>query len=259
MKHLQALYSKYKTDWINNDRYTRYHAVLDNVDGYIDALKSHRALAEKSGHLTKDGITASVRDFAAKSIVPKLRRELDDLDQSAAKLSSFRKQLAVVKVDKSDAQAAAIRAQIRDRLAALPDAKRASVLLGNPDEITVAAVLEAPNYLSGVSQEVLGKMMEFRAQKTKPDVLAKIQEEEEVLAIANAAIRIGLAELRKEGEFLGREGVFNDWMTEASAPVEREIEARKNARKAAANDPSNPMPAAYVPNLVTLRPEAGAA
>lgn len=223
MKHLSTIHSRYRSEWLNNEKFGPYYATFGTVDGLIDALKTRRQMLEGSGHLTKDGLTAGMREFAAKNIVPKLRRERHKLELSAARLKEARDRLGVVKVNSGDGKDA-VRAQIRDRFAAMSEGDRKAMIAKGVDQTTLEALLEAPSWISKISDADRATLVDAHLAKTKPEVIGQISEIADVLQVVGSTIDVALYELKRECMFLGNEAAFDQFMTDASAEVETELE-----------------------------------
>ncbi|MEI9805366.1 MAG: hypothetical protein WDN48_14245 [Pseudolabrys sp.] len=89
--------------------------------------------------------------------------EAIDLDKIAADLATRRNALSPFSapLDKQDVPRATVRAQIREHIKSLPP-DQARVFLRTADEVTSAAVLEGPAFLSGLSPEMHANFREQR-------------------------------------------------------------------------------------------------
>jgi hypothetical protein len=90
-------------------------------------------------------------------------------------------------------------------------------LTDNPDPTLVQAVLEAPGFSSGVSDDMRRQMLEIVVIRDHPEELAWIAETEEALGLLDAATGIVLSAAKSVSE-IPSENLFNDFI-DASAPA----------------------------------------
>jgi hypothetical protein len=81
----------------------------------------------------------------------------------------------------------------------------------------VQAVLEAPGFSSGVSDDIRARMLEIVTNRDHPDQLAEIAQAEEALELLDAATGMVLSSAKSVSEFPS-EKLFNDFI-DASAPA----------------------------------------
>jgi hypothetical protein len=79
-----------------------------------------------------------------------------------------------VPIDKTDANTAAMRTELRGYLRGLTPAERLAATRGNVDEATASAILSAPPQLSGLTDEKWGNFREARLRLRHPEKLASI-------------------------------------------------------------------------------------
>jgi hypothetical protein len=99
-----------------------------------------------------------------------------DLDKITADLTNRRSALSpfAVPIDKTDANTAALRTELRGYLRGLPPMERLAATRGNVDEATASAILSAPPHLSGLSEEQWGNFREARLRLRHPQKLASL-------------------------------------------------------------------------------------
>jgi hypothetical protein len=199
-----------------------------------EELSKHRQSVEAPGTLNAKGITEAIRGFAASKVVPELRRQQYRLEKAEKALAERRLRLGVPAPDKTDAAGAMLRAEVRAYLRGLDPAERTALLMINPSALVVSAVFEAPNFLSGVSDELRAKAEQAIMENSAPEDLDRIDEEREAIGVAGMALEIAVRTIKEETGFKGDTRAFDEWMAEASAPVEREI--RAGTRKASQTD-----------------------
>ncbi len=107
---------------------------------------------------------------------------------------------------------------MRGQLRGLSASARAALLLSeNPDPMLVQAVLEAPGFSSGVSDDVRERILEIVINRDHPNELAAIAETEEALELLDAATGMVLSAAKSVAEFPS-EKTFNDFI-DANAPA----------------------------------------
>jgi hypothetical protein len=199
-----------------------------------EEVSKHRQSVEAPGTLNARGITEAIRGFAASKVVPELRRQQYRLEKAEKALAERRLRLGVPVPDKTDTAGAMLRAEVRSYLRELEPAERTALLMVNPSALVVSAVFEAPNFLSGVSDELRAQAEQAIVENSAPDDLAKIEEEREAIGVAGMGLEIAVRTIQDEVGFKGDTRAFDDWMAEASVSVEREV--RAGARKASQTD-----------------------
>ena len=90
------------------------------------------------------------------------------------------------------------------------------------------AAFEGPPMLSGNRRRHGSELRRRIALEEHPGEAAQLDEAEEAVAVANAAINMVAAALQTAAGFEGNEHAFANWMAESSAAVEREIVAAKS-------------------------------
>jgi hypothetical protein len=99
-----------------------------------------------------------------------------DLDKIAADLTARRSALSPYSnpIDKTDANAAALRTELRAYLRGLEPMARLAALRGKVDEGTASAILSAPPHLSGLSEDQWNTFRESRLRLRHPEKIASL-------------------------------------------------------------------------------------
>jgi hypothetical protein len=194
---------------------------MEKALNLAELVGAHREKVEQPGTLSAKGIEEELRSFAAKQAAPELRRSQLMVAKARAGLDERRKALAVQKVDQSDLAGAILRSELRAQMRSMSLADLTRLALHNPDAITLAAIFEAPGFLSGVTDE----LREQVANAAFPQEVAAMDEEQEVLDVVGAALEISLGTVREKIGFRPDDRAFDAWMGEASQHVDREFEA----------------------------------
>jgi hypothetical protein len=104
-------------------------------------------------------------------------------------------------------------------LRSLSNNERTRLLLSqNPDPILVQAVLEAPSFSSGITDETRARMLEFVVNRDHANDLAAIAEVEEALELLEAATRMVWTTAKSASEFPS-EKTFSDFIDSSAPPA----------------------------------------
>jgi hypothetical protein len=226
---VKQLKTRFKTEWLNNENLARFYNNFERVETLAEKLKSKRDELSKSAALTDTGKVEGMRAFAAKEIVPALHRERNDLEGWVARMAERRQKLAQPEVNKMDTVAAMQRQEIRAFLRGLSDGQRIGLLFGNPDEQTLAAVLEMPAAMSGLTDEMRRKVQDVQMEKQHPETVKLFADAEAAIGLADTAIRMTLNEIRRDGGFEGNERAFDVWMETVSSTPDNKPAANTTA------------------------------
>jgi hypothetical protein len=178
-----------KGDWTKNPRLAPLDQLFANAASFIGATSTKRAELERQGTLTPKGIADVLRDFADKGPTPELRRTREKIDQVKADLKTAREQLARPKIDPSDVAAAMLRQEMRGYLRSLSPSERAGVLLSGKDPALLAAALEAPDALSGLTPDVRAKAVDINLELHHAAEVATFAETEDGLELLETMVR----------------------------------------------------------------------
>jgi hypothetical protein len=237
---LHQMNQRFKTDWINNAESApgKHYQTFLKIEGLVGRVHAKKAEIEKPNTLNKRGVSEALCAFAGKDIVPEFRRDGHRLEMAKKAAQQRREMLAIPKVDKKDPVTAALRREIRDRLVAMSSGDRTQLVMGTDDPQVLTAVFEAPEFLSGVSSEIQGRVREAQIQKADPTILEAISDEIAAIEAVDVALNLAVAELRKATDFEQFDG-FEKWMEASSAGVESEIAAANRIRAVKPADPDN--------------------
>jgi hypothetical protein len=147
----------------------------------MSALQRHEQ-ADTSAAMDKaSNATPVPQDERERFELRHLNREMDvlekvDLDKITADLATRRNALSpfAAPIDKTDANTAALRTELRGYLRGLPPMDRLKALRADVDEATASAILSAPPQLSGLSDSEWGNFREARLRQRHPEKLASL-------------------------------------------------------------------------------------
>lgn len=156
----------------------------------MSALQRHEQVDTQAAMANASNAPPVPQDERERFEFRHLNREMDmlekvDLDKITADLASRRNALSpfAVAIDKTDANTAALRTELRGYLHGLPPMERLKALRVDVDEATASAILSAPPKLSGLSDEQWGNFREARLRQLHP-------EKTKALDAANAAAKL---------------------------------------------------------------------
>jgi hypothetical protein len=111
-----------------------------------------------------------------------------------AQLLQRRAELQPPPPDKTDVAGAVQRAEMRTMLRGMANGARIGLLLSTETDPRLwASVLEAPNVMSGVTDEIRDRVVAASIEKVHPGKLAELEEVEDVIGLVDAAYRVALS------------------------------------------------------------------
>lgn len=221
MKPIPSTYtqikSRFKTEWINNLNLRTHYDQMDAISAAIESLTGNRTKLADAGTLSPKGMTDQVRQIAAKSAVPALKRAAEHVDRVNARLDERRRNLVTPKIDRKDVVAEMRNQEYRAHLKTLNIADKIAAVTSDP--AIAAAFLDGHPALSGASNEQRAQIEEIVARTSQPEALQEIDTERDALAVLGAVIDIGLSDLKKQTGFENSQRDFDQWMATVSAPA----------------------------------------
>ena len=217
-----VILSRWKPSFDDAPRLKTVRSALDFALNAHDAVREKHATLAKNQHLSPLGRLDDVRSFVSKSTAPAIHRGRKTASTARADLVKWKDRLKPAAPDPSNVSAAVLRSEMRTHLRGLSTSARAALLLTeNPDPTLVQAVLEAPGFSSGVSDDIRERMLEIVINRDHPNELAAIAESEEALELLDAATGMVLSAAKSVSEFPS-EKLFNDFI-ETTAPAARGV------------------------------------
>jgi hypothetical protein len=191
-------------------------AIKNALTGYTEVRAKREKLAQNP-NLSPVGIVDETRKYIATDTSKRIA-----LARSA--VATFEKHIAARKARSlpppPSAADAALMPEYRTALRSMSPKDQRALLFSDPPNLHVLqACLGAPAALSGVAEDLLAKVVERYVAVTHPAELVAIAEDEESLAVLNAAVRMTCIAANKIGEFPS-EKVFEDFVN-ANAPAAR--------------------------------------
>lgn len=216
------LAARFKTEWINGPLTLPHYLTFGQAFELADKISAKRNDLVAKGTLSAKGLDEAVREFVTKDVVPELARARCKLEASAEAVTAKRQALTFPKPDKSDLAGAVLRQELRAYLRGLPQGERYGLLLRDPDADIIAAVFEAPDYLSGIDAKLRAELENRIVAAAHPQKLQAIEDERECINLANIAINHAVDTIRKATGY-DHSPAFDQFMAKASAPIESEF------------------------------------
>lgn len=195
--------------------------MFENVASFAAAPAVRKAQFAENRNLSAAGVNDELRRFLARGAVPEIRRTLAYVEASKASLSEARAKLSRPAIDPADTMGAAHRREAREFLRTVDAGERVRLLLDNPDPLFVAAALEMPNALSGITDEIRGHVEQSYAATMRPGELAEVEARAEALATLEAAAKIARGEIARHVGF-ATDQEFDGWFDTADGSAERQ-------------------------------------
>jgi hypothetical protein len=187
-----------------------------------DSFAAERAKIENDPNLSGAGKRQKVQEFL-KANVHEVVRVQKLTEKTKAKQAEKRKKLAPPAIDKTDAAGAMLRAQVRTKLESMSRGERKAFLASATDPLYLAAVLEAPNELSGVDAETREMVLAKSIEIAHPGALAALERDNLAVQMLDVAARV-LTEHAAEIAGLPNVRALDDLINTA-IPDQRHLEA----------------------------------
>lgn len=194
---------KYVGQWSFRDNTVPLRFLQNSYSAARNAAEkasAYKATIAKDPNLTDVGRRAKaaewVKNEAAREAAPAVRAIRTARAEMKRKLDAAKP----FAVDKTDAAAAMVRSEMRRELKIMEPGKRSAMLAmaqAEPDKHPelVAAILEAPIVLSGVSQATRDLMMEKAVEITNPGLREEIEELTAAIETTERALKVATGEI----------------------------------------------------------------
>jgi len=214
-----VLLGRWKPQFDDVPRLKPVRAALDS------ALKEHEAFRERVGKIDQNknlsplGRLDEVRASILKVTAPIIHRNRAVAKSTRDDLATWRARLLPKIPDPKDIAAAILRSEMRTQLRQMSLSARAGLLVSdNIDAALIAAVLEAPTFSTGVSDDIRTRMIDGYVSRTHPSDLAQIAQAEEAIGLLEAATSMVFTVAKNVSEFPS-EQVFSDFVDKVAPAV----------------------------------------
>jgi len=205
---------------LDGTRYSAHRVVLDKLEALPQGLSKAKASAIAKGTLNQKGVEDAVREYASKHVAAELHHEMKRLGDARKSLAKRQNALTIPASDPTDFAGAILRSDIRKHLSSLDATKRSSLLTINPDAAVLAAVFEAPSFLTGVDANLKARAESAFAETNFPVESAKLREDAEALDVLDMALEATRKNIRETMGLTDME--FEKWMTTNAPPSDGE-------------------------------------
>lgn len=225
MDFIENIARRWHPEWNGRMELARLGREVPKVVRLLNEIPAKRVELAKDGKLTAKGLDEAARDYYAAHVVPDLRRTVWETEKTVTEVATRRARLFQIEYDKADIAGALLRQEMRAQLRSMSEGERANAIISDP--LLRAAACEGPAMLSGFTEDARAELKRRILLEAHPQQAAQLDEAEEAVAVANAAINMAAAALQTAAGFDGNESAFEHWMAASSASVEREIAAAK--------------------------------
>lgn len=198
------------------------------------ALDVHTKMRTKAADVAKDthrtplGKQDVLRKFVGENAheVLRIRKTVDVM---RTKLTERRAKLMPAKADPSNVASAVMRMEMRQMLRGIKNpGERLRLLLDNDaDTSMLEAALEAPNAMSGITDQMRELITTSVIERNHPGALAQIEKAEEAIELVDVAARVAFNTARDAAEF-PNDAVFSKFVeTSVGATVALEADVER--------------------------------
>lgn len=167
------------------------------LHGTAEIVKTFHGVAEQvtsAGKYSPAGILEELASHYREKVAPVMADHRRAIEIAKAQLAGRRDALHRREVDRSDVIAEMQRAELRTFLRGLPMGDRIQAALSG-DAAMRDAILGGPAALSGLNEEVFGRVRDAALIEEKPDALRALVDLDEAIAVAQAAVTMTEREL----------------------------------------------------------------
>lgn len=196
------------------------------------ALDTHMKFRTKAAEVAKDshrtplGKQDVLRKFVGENAHEVLRVR-KSVDVMRTKVADRRKSLLPATADPTDASLAVMKSAMCARILGMKAGERAQLLLSpNADTRLLAAVVEYPNFMSGMDDQIRELVTAAVIERTHPGALAQLEKADEAIELVEVAARVAFSTARDAAEFPS-DAVFAKFVEESvgdSRVLEADVE-----------------------------------
>lgn len=214
-----ALRQRIKPSWP-----AHYKLTIETALRAHDNLASARAKINGDAELSAQGRVSRLQKYVTQHSGPALANAMRSLHLERGKIKAKK---ASIVAKATDLDADAFGAEIRVAIRSMSQGEAAALLIGaNADPRAQKAVLAAPRFLTGLSQEVYSRVESDHLATSHASDLADVAEAEEALSTAEAAVGILRANLVESTGM--QEAAFDQWLDSTYAPTKIDSHAEND-------------------------------
>jgi hypothetical protein len=167
-----------------------------------DELRAHQAKVAADPNLSPMGRLDSIHKVFAEKTAPELHRARKTVETMRVNVAKRRERLVPPAADKTDPAAISMRAEARAVVRAMNPGQRAKMLMArDADPMLLAAVLEAPSWMTGVQDDVRTYITNAVIEKAHPGALAVIDSANDAIDSLEGAIQYATQDICAIAEF----------------------------------------------------------
>jgi predicted kinase len=213
-KNLKA---RWRPEWSSDPGLAEVAGIFHRLFQVTDFVASQGENLRASGKFSTQGLTEEVRAIAKRDAVPAILRAAQLIEAARAEIAAKRAGLALPKADPTDAAGAVLRAEMRTYLKAMPRGEAVAKLMApDVDERLLIAAIEVPAAMLGPLGDARPELEAHVLEARHAAAVKRLEEREEAIDLANAALAISSYQIRQETNF--PEGAiiqFDGWMRTA--------------------------------------------
>lgn len=176
--------------------------VLERVLDIQDVIRAEHTKVGANDRLTSLGRQDAMRAFIADKAAAELYRSRKTVETLRSRLEAWRERLAPPPLDKADAAGATMRVEIRNALRAMsPGARMNALMAEDADLFLLEAVLQAPDFLSGLDAKNRPEVAARYVERKHPDDVAAIEQADEAITVLAVATAVATNTARAAADF----------------------------------------------------------
>lgn len=227
-----ALTGRWKPEYAKHGISVAVRKHFDSVLNLVDTLDAKRAAIEADRNLSDIGRAQKMREVAIAE-APVLVKAQRGMETAQGLVRKQRLALTPTVKDKTDLAAAMLRQEVRSLLRSKEPGEALKIAMApDADPIVAEAIFEAPTTLSNISQVHRDQLLSVIVERTAGPQLAALAEQDETIALLNAAIKGASEPLRQTADVAPI--AFDKWLAETVPADPKDVAAEADALKAAA-------------------------
>jgi hypothetical protein len=169
--------------------------LVQEAFGIVGALDEKARAIRADGRFTSAGHMEQIQAVARDGILDHLKQVKGRTQALTDDLDRLRAAVALRAPAKDDITGELRRAEIRAHMRSLPTAERVRIALSE-DETVSMAVTSAPAFLSGLTDDLYGRVRTSALERQHGPLLAEIEQQEAALQVVNTAVNVAVQQVR---------------------------------------------------------------
>jgi hypothetical protein len=196
-------------------------AAIKRAMGAYDSFEAEARKIAADQHLSPLGKREKVQGFV-RTHAHELLRVRKHAEKAKARMAEKLKKLQPAPIDKADVASAMVRLNISQKISQMTPAERKVFFAGQLDSATCAAILEAPQWLTGINAEQRQTVLTAAIEAAHPGQLAQMEKDSEAIQLLEVASRV-LSEMACEVAELPNSAALDD-LVNTAVPDQRHLD-----------------------------------